>query len=94
MKCLICGELVFGHLTTPETFAVQTNVPVAEVVVYKCIYGTCGFSGFIIIKSLFHIFYKCVEKRENPAVDFRAVCHRNLRFCTGKSVDICVKSQE
>ena len=32
VECLICREFVGSHLATPETWLVQTNVPVGEVV--------------------------------------------------------------
>lgn len=39
IKSLVSGEFVIAHAAAPETFAVQANVPVREVLAHEILYG-------------------------------------------------------
>ncbi len=91
---LICSQFVGRHPSTPETLAVEAHIPVGEIVADKFTDFTGTFCKVIIVQSGLHILNQGVEQRENPTVDFRTLCHRNLRFGASKSVDIGIERHE
>ena len=72
IRCLLVGI----HLAAPETFAVQTYVPVAQVILYEVRDSTTGFGWFIRLIRLRHLLYERVEFGENPAVDLGTILAR------------------
>ena len=69
IKGLICRLFVGIHIATPETFAVETHVPVREVVLHKIRDSTSGFGRFIRLVRLGNLFDKRVEFGKDPFVD-------------------------
>ena len=51
IESLVSTQLILAHLLTPETFTVQTNVPVREVIVDECIDETTS-TGWIVASQL------------------------------------------
>ena len=69
IKCLVRCLLVGIHLTAPETLAVQSHVPVAEVVLHKVGDSASGFGGFVGVVCLGYLLNEGVEFGEYPKVD-------------------------
>ena len=69
IKRLVSRLLVGIHLTAPETLAVQSHVPVAEVVLHKVGDSTSGFGGFVGVVCLGYLLNEGVEFGEYPKVD-------------------------
>ena len=71
VKGLVGGELVLVHLSTPETFPVQTHVPVAKVIAHEVLDQTpCGCDVIILI-SRHNLLLQGIEQRDDPTVDLR-----------------------
>ena len=51
IESLVSTQLILAHLLTPETFTVQTNVPVREVIVDECIDET-ACTGWVVASQL------------------------------------------
>ena len=51
IESLVSTQLILAHLLTPETFTVQTNVPVREVIVYESVDETAS-TGWIVASQL------------------------------------------
>ena len=69
----VCSLFVCVHLTSPETLAVQTHIPVREVVLHEIRDSTSGFGGFVCFVRFCDLLDEGVELREDPSVDFREV---------------------
>ena len=54
IECLVSAQLIRTHLFAPETFTVQTNIPVTEVVVHERIDQTSSLGRFEVGQSLIH----------------------------------------
>ena len=94
MQGLIGRQLVCVKSSSPETFAVETHIPVGEVVVYEVVDEACRAGRLIIVKRFGDILHEGIEQGENPAVDFRTLGQRHLRFCAGETIHIGVEGQE
>ena len=51
---LVSAELVLAHLLTPETFAIEANIPVTEVVVHKSINQSASPCGVVVVHFALH----------------------------------------
>ena len=94
IECLECRKLVLRHTATPETFAVQTNVPVGEIVVHKLRNETSCFRGLVFIVAGIHVLHQRIQYRENPTVYLRAFCHGHIGFFVVKFVYIGIEGEE
>ena len=91
---LISGKFIGAHLAGPETAAVQTHIPVRQVVVDKRIDGAGSLGGLIVVQIGGHLGNKGVEQRQDPAVDFRTLCHRLGGFGAREAVDVGIEGEE
>ena len=91
---LVSAELVLAHLLTPETFTVQTYVPVAEVVIDEGIDEAASTGRVIAIELCLYTFDERVQAREDPTVNLCALLHRHL--CSGRIeiVDVGIECEE
>ena len=69
VQCVVCCLLVGIHLATPETLAVQSNIPVAQVVLHEVRDSATRFRWLVCLVCGGHLFDEGVEARENPFVD-------------------------
>ena len=94
VECLVSRQLVIAHATTPETLAVKTYIPVREVLVYELLNSTCCGCGIVVVKILGHILHKCVQHRDDPAVDLGTLSDRYLTLLTREAIYVGVESKE
>ena len=94
VECLISRQLIGRHGTAPETFTVQTHVPVTQVIVYKVGNQTSGLGRFVIRKASIHVLDQRVQQRQNPAVDFRTLVHRHVFLRVGKAIHVGIQGKE
>ncbi len=94
IECLECRELVLRHTTAPETFAVQADIPVGEVVVHEFGNETSCFRGLVFIVAGIHVLHQRIQYRENPTVYLRAFCHGHIGFFVVKFVYIGIEGEE
>ena len=94
IKCLISRELILTHLLTPETFAVQTNEPVTQVVVDESIYQSACTCGIVSVELSLHTLDESVQARENPTVDLWTLVECHL-CCSGvETIHIGIERKE
>ena len=79
---------------TPEAFAVEAHIPVGEVVEYECRDCTRRTGWLVVVELLGHGLYESVEQRENPPVDFGALCQRYFRCFGVEAVDVGIHGEE
>ena len=93
---LVGRALVVAHLLAPEAFAVESHVPVGEVVVDKLVDESSGTSGVEALELLVDGLDERVDARENPAVDLGLLLLRHGRniLCRGPFVDIGIEGEE
>ena len=91
---LVGGQLVLGHSAAPETLAVQTHVPVREVLAHELLDGAGGRRRVVVLERLGHVLDQRVEQRDNPAVDFRTALDGHLLLAAGEAVDVGVEGEE
>ena len=91
---LVSAELILAHLLAPETFAVQANVPVGEVVVDESVdQATC--TGWVVASQLLvNALDEGIERRENPAVDLWALLCRHLCCLWVETVHVGIEGEE
>ena len=94
IESLISSQLVLRHVCTPETFAVKTNVPVAEVVVHEVDDETTGACRVVVLHLLCYILHESVEYREHPAVNLRTLCNRNKLSLSVELVNVGIAAEE
>ena len=75
IQSLVCREFVGAHLLTPEAFAVQSDIPVAEVVVYEILYQSSGTGWVVVVHFSLHTLYQRMQHGKYPSVNLRAFCH-------------------
>ena len=91
---LISTKLVLAHLLTPEALTVQTDVPVAQVVVDEGVDETAGTRRVVAVELCLHALDEGVQTGEDPAVDLRALAEGHLLGCRVEVVDIGVEGEE
>jgi len=69
IKRVVSSYLVIAHLLAPEPFAVQSDVPVAEIVVHEIVDEAAGTCRIIAVELGSHSLDQRVETRKNPAID-------------------------
>ena len=94
IESLISSQLVLRHVCAPETFAVKTNVPVAEVVVHEVDDETTGACRVVAFHLLCNILHESVEHREHPTVNLRTLCHRNKLSISIELVYVGIAAEE
>ena len=94
IQCLVCRQFILCKFTTPETFTIQTNVPIGQIIIHKVGNQTSSLCRLIFIITGIYLFYQRVQHRQNPTVDFRTFRHRHIRFLIFKSVNIGIKRKE
>ena len=94
IKCLISGYLVAVVLTAPEPLAVETHIPVRQIVVDEVLNGTPRTSRLVVFVVLGDLFYQRVEQRHYPTVYLGTLRERYLLFGGRESVDICIESKK
>ena len=94
IKRLISRKLVFAHLCAPETFTVQTHIPVAQIVVDKGVYQSTGTCGVKVFQFALNTLYQRVGFGNYPTVNLRTLFKCHL-LCLGiKAVDISIECKE
>ena len=94
IKRLISRKLVFTHLCAPETFTVQTHIPITQIVVDKGIYQSAGTRGVKVFQFVLNTLYQRVGFGNYPTVNLRTVFKCHL-LCLGvKAVDISIECKE
>ena len=69
VECVVGRALVVAHILTPETFAVQTNIPVRQVIVDKGIDESACTGRVEVLQLGSHLLNEGVQRRENPTVN-------------------------
>ena len=88
IECLIgCG------VTIPETFAVETHIPVGERV-DKLRDSTCRTGGLVIVECLGDVTHEGVEQREHPAVYLGTLAHGDSLSRGVEAVEVGIESEE
>ena len=75
---LVGGELVCGHLTSPEAAARETHVPVAQLLGDEVTDSTSGTRRLVVLQIAIDLEDEAIECREDPAVDLGALSIREL----------------
>ena len=70
MEGLIGGQFVIIHLSTPETFPVKTDIPVAQVVTDEILDHPAGQGDVVVLISCLDLFLEGVEQGDDPSVNF------------------------
>ena len=94
IECLECRELVLRHTTAPETFAVQADIPVGEVVIHEFGNETSRLCGFVFIVAGIHVLHQRIQHGENPAVYLGTFRHGHVGFLVFKFVHIGIEGEE
>ena len=68
---LICRLFIRIHAAPPETLAVQTYVPVTQVVLHKITDGTSCLGWFICLVGFGYVLHKRVQFGKYPTIDLR-----------------------
>ena len=94
VECLICRQFVGSHFSCPEALAVESHIPVAEIVADEV--GDCAGSlcRLIVFKLAIDFSDERIEQRDNPAVDFWALAHWHLRQGVVEAVNVGIESEE
>ena len=91
---LVGAELVDAHLAAPEALAGEAHEPVGDVVDDKCLDEASGARGLVGLVALLHLADEGVQRRENPAVHFRALAHGNFGLLEVPAVHVGIHRQE
>ena len=75
---LVGGELVRGHLTSPEAAAREAHVPVAQLLGDEVTDSTSGTRRLVVLQITIDLEDEAIECREDPAVDLGALSVREL----------------
>ena len=94
IKCLVSRNLVLVVLAAPVALSAETNIPVAQVVHHESLNQTACLCIFVSFVSLADFLNQSVQQAENPAVEFGTLLERNIGFCVGEVVGICVHCKE
>ena len=88
------GQLILRHAAAPETFTVQADVPVGEIVVHEVRNQSSGFGRLVFVVAVIHILHQRVQHGDNPSVYFRTFRHGHIGFLVFKSVHVGIEGKE
>jgi hypothetical protein len=91
---LVGRHLLLGHLTSPEPFTVQADIPVTEVVVYKIVDCPSSLGRLVVGIVLVNLLDQGVEERQDPPVDLGTPGQFDLGILVVEVVHICIEGKE
>ncbi len=94
VECGVCRLLVGVHLAAPEAFAIETDIPVAQVILHEVGDSTSCLGGLICLIISSNLLNKRVQTAQNPFVDFRILCIVHCALCIVPTVHIGIESKE
>ena len=83
-----------AHIRPPETFAIETHIPIAQIIVHKTINQTACFRRVISIQFARNIRNQRFCFRNNPAVYFGTLCQSNLLGFNVKRIYISIECKK
>ena len=83
VKRLIGRALVVTHLLAPETFAVQADIPVGQVVIDEGVNQSSCPRGVVVLQFFRHLLHQRVQARQYPAVNLRPIWFCRPRLSLG-----------
>ena len=91
---IVSRTLVVAHFLTPETFAVQTDIPVREVVIDEGVNQSACSCGIIAVQFSRYLLNESIQRAEYPAVDLRSCLQRHCLCARSEAVDIGIQRKE
>ena len=91
---MICGDFVGIHLSAPETFTVQTYIPVRQIFADEILNGASRRRRVVVVECRRNVADQSVEQRDNPTVDFGTLGNGNLLLLAREAVDVGIEREE
>ena len=94
VQSLVSRDFIVGVLPFPETATAEAHVPVAQVFIHKLHDLARGVGRFVVGVIRINLIHQRMQGRKDPAIDFRAFPHRDIRFHVAEIIDVGVQGEE